>query len=437
MAKASGIDSDVGRSGTIQVASAWSCNVFAPGDVLSGNYEVRALIGEGGMGQVFEAHDRGLNRVVALKAARHVAAGVDGLTPLRREAQALAAVRHPGVVAVLCLGRHGDVEYIVMERIYGTSLEQQLAHRRRGGPPFTIAETLAVLLPLAEALAVVHAAGLAHRDVKPSNIMLAPGERLVLMDLGISLPEFESPCREISGTPAYMAPEIISQQLTPGAWHMGDLYSLGVVAFELLTGRVPFAAQTTEALLALQLHEPAPPVASHRAGVPAQLAELIAELLAKDPRNRPASAEAVLWRLRGIRDDGGAAPRALTVLIVDDDQDALALIRAAVRRAVIGVDTLTARSAAEALNSLQRITPDLMLLDLQMPEMSGLELCMYLRGMNQAARYPIISVSSSVAAGDAHVLRALGVTNFVPKGPHMAERLAELVRGVALRSAPR
>jgi serine/threonine-protein kinase len=155
--------------------------IFATGELLDGIYEIMLLLGRGGMGQVFEAHDHLLNRRVAIKAA-----WPNPLSPpLRNEARALAAFQHPSLVSVHTLGEHRGIDYLVMERVYGVSLTQHAATRWGSGERFSPAEVVQILLPASEGLSVVHRAGLVHRDIKPDNIMLTPAHRVVLMDFAV------------------------------------------------------------------------------------------------------------------------------------------------------------------------------------------------------------------------------------------------------------
>src|SRR5439155_25557197 len=141
-----------------------------------------------------------------------------------------AAIQHPAMVTVHALGRWGDVDYLVMERVLGMSLEAHVQQRRLQAQPFSPAEVLDVLVRLADGLAAVHRFGISHRDVKPANIMLAPSERLVLMDFGLFCAQFDR-SMVIAGTPEYIAPEVIAQRVAPGAWHLVDAYALGVVGY--------------------------------------------------------------------------------------------------------------------------------------------------------------------------------------------------------------
>jgi CheY-like chemotaxis protein len=258
--------------------------------------------------------------------------------------------------------------------------------------------------------------------------MLAADDRLVIMVLGIFLAVLEGPPSSISGSPLYMAPETVSNRLVPGAWHLVDLYSVGVIAYELLTGHAPFEdGGGVLDILARRFQEDAPPVSRYRRGVPPELELLIAELLARDPAERPPTADAALWRLRAIRKLQKSPTRPFSVLIVDDDPDAVALMRGCVRRAVDGADVRAAADGERALAELQREPPDLMLLDLSLPGMNGLELCMYLRG-TKLLRCPIVSVSAAIREADQPILRELGVTDFIEKGPAMLDHLRDVVR---------
>jgi serine/threonine-protein kinase len=269
--------------------------LFARGEVVSGQYEVRDLLGGGSMGQVYEAHDLALNRRVALKAAfPHLDRAL-----IRREAQCLAAVRHHGVVSVHTIGEHQGVPYFVMERLYGVSLEDHMNAVFAEGELLTIAEALAVLVPLADVLAAVHAAGVAHRDVKPANVMLVVGERVVLTDFGVVAPEFSVVSGlPVVGTLEYMAPETIAGTTSPGDAFLVDMYAFGALAFELVAGRCPFEAETPRELLDKHLREVAPSLADERDDVPPLFAGLVRELLAKDPLDRPHTMAAVARRLR-------------------------------------------------------------------------------------------------------------------------------------------
>ncbi len=397
--------------------------LFAVGELVGGVYEVRGLLGSGGMSQVFDAHDRRLGRKVAVKV---VLPGIDPES-LRLEGRALAAIDHPSVVTVHASGVHGGVDYLVLERVPGLSLADYIDRRKERAEPFTIVEALDLLIAIAEGLAVVHRAGLTHRDIKPGNIMLAPGNRVVLMDFGLTLPSIDTLDQdEVVGSMDYMAPEAFLGQVRSESAPMLDLYALGVIAFELLAGFVPFAAPNVAAMVAQQ-QEP-PNVTDHRAAVPQRLAALIKELLAFHPSDRPPMAEAVLWRLRNIRErERTAAPEErFTVLIVDDDEDIHKRLAAYVRMVIQDADVETAVSGRQALRAVRRRVPNMILLDLDLPDVNGLEVCMYVRGMSVADRCMVVAVSGRATEADVQLLDQFGAS-FIRKGPKLMEELMLLL----------
>ena len=405
--------------------------IFAIGEVLSDTYVVRELLGAGGMGEVYEAHDLVLNRRVAIKAHQPSLAAT---FPVRKEAQALAAVRDPTVVAVYTVGTHRGIDYVVMERIHGVSLATHFARRFSRGETFTIDETLDILGRLAQGLATVHDAGIAHRDVKPGNIMLGPSDRVVLMDFGIFIPEIDVRAQSTTpGTAQYMAPEAIRGDVKPGTAYLVDLYAFGIIAYEMLAGSVPFIGKTTPLTLLQHLDAPVPSVLAARRDAPPALAALIESLLAKDPLERPQSMEAVAWQLRGIRDRVDrtsivSAQDEYSVLIVDDDVTMAETLDLIVAEALPNALVRVAHHPAEALTMVRRRPPDLMILDLMLPEMNGIEVCMYLRGARLAERTRIVSVSAGALPQDVELLRQLGITHFVRKGTDLLDRLVPLLR---------
>jgi serine/threonine-protein kinase len=265
------------------------------GELVAETWEVRSKIGEGGMGQVYEAFDRFLQRPVALKVARAAE------HPLRKEAQALAALRHPSLVMVFAGGVHRDLEYVVMERILGVDLAEYIERQIRAGRMLSIAEALDLLAPLAEGLAAVHRAGVAHRDVKPENVLMAPGGRVVLSDFGVFMPEFDIARTAVaSGSPAYMAPETIRRDVGPGGGFLVDVYAFGVLAYELLCLALPYAAANSADFYVAHLSAPIPSLRAKRRDVPVGLESLISGCLAKDPTERPQSMADVAFQLRTL-----------------------------------------------------------------------------------------------------------------------------------------
>lgn len=277
----------------------------ATGTVLGGRYRLDEQLGSGGMGTVWRARDETLARDVAVKTLRveHGWAALPGteypeaVRRFRREARAAGVLDSAHVVPVYDLGASAECEgaapvpYLVMQLVKGQSLAQRLAEES----PLTVALTAAVGSQVCQALAAAHAVGVVHRDIKPSNIMLARGDTAKVVDFGIAKfladitgNDITEPDGPAVGTLHYMAPERFRRG-EPGA--ACDMYALGCVLHEMLTGSPPFSAQSAVALMRQHLDEAPVPVRDMRPGVPEALERLITRLLAKSPDERPSAVE--------------------------------------------------------------------------------------------------------------------------------------------------
>lgn len=399
---------------------------FAIGDVVGGGrYRLGELLGAGGMGVVYGARDLRLDRPVAIKVAR-----TPELRPaLRAEARALAAVRHPGVVVVHAMDEQDGHDLLVMERLVGRSLQARIDEAARTKRRFGIGETIDLLAALADVLSAAHAAGLAHRDLKPGNVMVC-GARVVLVDFGLVMPEVEIGHHDLAaGSAEYVAPEVILRAVAPGQGPLVDLYALGVLGFELLTGRTPFAARTVEQTLQNHLTKPVPDLGALRPEAPPGLVALIVDLLRREPDARPPSAEAVLWQLSALRGPdarvAGVAP--LSIYVVDDDPAIGAVLRRTLKRAMPQLAVEAETDPAVAIAEIERRRPDLVLLDVNMPGLNGIEVCMALAALPAERRPVVIAMSAEADARDVEVLRTLGVHAFVRKDDGFVARMAAVV----------
>ncbi|MCL4691402.1 MAG: serine/threonine-protein kinase [Candidatus Hydrogenedentes bacterium] len=281
-----------------------------------GGYQVQALIGRGAMGTVYLAKDTALNRPVALKVLLgSLARNPAMVRSFYREAQAAAPLRHPGIVRIFSAGVESGTPYIAMEYVAGESLDRFL--RRKGTVSWQAA--LHVGAQLAEALDCAHAAGVIHRDVKPANILLDRQGRVRLADFGIArvatLEIQGGPTSGVIGTPTYMSPEQCEGADVSSAT---DLYSLGVVLFQMMAGHAPFRAETPQALVKQILSDDAPRLNKLDPEIPDDVARLVAHLLQKEPGARPKSAAQVAKTIERIRaEEGGRSvvPEALSAFV--------------------------------------------------------------------------------------------------------------------------
>jgi CheY-like chemotaxis protein len=302
----------------------------------------------------------------------------------------------------------------------------------------TPGEVTELLGRIVEGLAVVHGAGLTHRDIKPGNIMLAPGNRVVLMDFGLTLIQVDREDDRIVGSIEYMAPEALMGQVTPEIAPLVDLYAVGVIGYEMLAGVLPYTERTAQAHVKRQMLFPVPDVAVAMGAASTPLTALISELLAKSPPDRPQSAEAVLWRLRAIRDPAESAAAIDTtfrVLIVDDDEDMHGLLATYVRAVVPSAAIETVATGQQALRSVRARVPNVILLDLGLPDVNGIEVYMMLRGMNVTDRCKIIAVSARAGESDELLLKQFGVA-LVRKGPRLTKELVALLDSIKPSARP-
>ena len=260
------------------------------GEIIGG-YRLTDRLGQGAMAQVY----RGLapdGRPVAVKLLHPSLTGDAGfLARFRREAEAAGPLDHPHIVKVLDHGSEGELHYLVMELVDGPSLQAALADRSE---PLEPAEAVALVATLADALDYAHRQGIVHRDVKPSNVLLANGrlDDPMLSDFGVARmvdATVATQAGALLGTPAYMAPEQGEGQ--PGD-ERSDVYALGVILYELLTGRPPFQADSPYALILRHIHTPPPPPRSLRPDLPPALEAVVLQALQKDPAARYPTAAA-------------------------------------------------------------------------------------------------------------------------------------------------
>jgi serine/threonine protein kinase len=278
-----------------------------------GCYEITAPVGAGGMAEVYRARDARHDRVVAIKVFSHEKSSPEGVERFFREIRIAAQLTHPHILPLIDSGESGGVLFFVMPYIEGETLRERI--KRAGGLP--IQEGLRILRHVTDALAYAHGRGVVHRDIKPENVLLSDRHALV-SDFGIakaigdmSNPEtnmtldLTTAAGTILGTPAYMAPEQAGGETID---HRADIYSVGILAYEILTGRLPFSATTAQQMIAAHLTKPADPISNYRPEIPPQLAAAVMKCLEKGPADRWQNASELLTAVEASEEAQTPAP---------------------------------------------------------------------------------------------------------------------------------
>jgi serine/threonine protein kinase len=286
-----------------------------------GKYKVVERLGRGGMAEVYKAHQEALDRYVAIKLMHSfLADDQDFLSRFKREARSMAALNHPNIVSVYDFDVEGkQTYYLVMEFVAGGTLKEKLEALARQGEQLSLAQAIRIVLEIADALSYAHGRGMIHRDIKPANIMLAEDGRAVLTDFGIakmlSGPSYTATGAMI-GTPAYMSPE---QGLGQPGDERSDLYSLGVLFFQMATGRLPFDADTPLAVVLKHVNEPVPTPNLLNPQLPQAIQNTITKSMAKNPDERFQTAHEMAQAIRGaVRSDDISLATALPAELLQD-----------------------------------------------------------------------------------------------------------------------
>src|ERR1700759_3719102 len=271
---------------------------LSPGAIVDNRYKVLSRLGAGGMAGVFLAEDQQLGRKVALKLLhRRFAADPDFVERFRREAQAAAGLQHPNVVSVYDRGTYDDTYYIAMEYLPGRSLKQLI----REEAPLDPLRAIDITIQILKAARFAHAHGIIHRDLKPHNVIVDDSGHAKVTDFGIARAGASDMTEtgSIMGTAQYLSPEQ-AQGHQVGA--QSDLYSVGVVLYEMLTGRVPFDAESAVTIALKHVSEAPTPPSRFNPRIPAELEQVILWTLNKNPKDRPSDADQLITVLEQVKD---------------------------------------------------------------------------------------------------------------------------------------
>ncbi len=403
-----------------------------PGDRV-GEYVVKGIIGSGGMGVVLLARDEALHRPVAIKLIRPGLLTELNLSRFQTEARAMAGVTHPNVVAVYDSGEHAGAPYLVMEYVQGGTVEDLLDST---DGPMPVDQVLGILDQACRGVQAIHDSGIIHGDLKPSNLLIGPRFRVAVVDLGLAeLTRERSSEPSVVGTPSYISPERATASILPTKLQTrADVYALGVIAFELLTGTLPFEAKSHREMMSKHVFEAPPRPSEVIAELNPALDVPILAALSKDPRQRTPSAEAFRELLATARDTVSKAQGSGSVLLIDDDPDFRTLVSVLLSEEFPGVNVTEHEDGTRGLEAIKKKLFGLAIVDLDMPGLNGVEVTAAIRA--EDPDLPIIVVTGTGGAADWRVLQALGARSFFVKPLQTEEFLGTVRQLLQLGSSP-
>lgn len=416
-----------------------------PAGFALGQYRVVAPIGRGGMATVYKGHHPGLDRDVAIKVLPDFFAEDEGYRDrFQQEARSVARLKHPNILHVFDFGQEHGITYLIFELVEGGTLAERL------GRPMDLEDVVRILRPIASALDYAHAQGILHRDIKPSNILIHRDGTPVLADFGLA--KMADSVRKLTatgmvlGTPEYMSPE---QSAGEAVGPASDRYSLAVVAYEMLTGRVPFQADTPAAILLSHINKAVPPPRELSGELSGHVEDALRKALAKTPLERFDSATQFVaaltpaaWVHRERPDSvvlarpqhraTAATRRIPSVLVVDDSAANRELIEACL--ADVDCRVRLAQDGPNALAAIESTAPDLILLDVQMPGMDGYTVCKRIKANPALRLVPVVMITALDRSEDRVMALEAGADDFMSKPVERLELVARVRSALKLKS---
>ncbi len=399
------------RAGSADTTKAWtpptepaeaSVAGLVRGHLLGERYRIRRLLGSGGMADVYEALDLELDETIAVKVVHpDVANRAVMVDQFKKEIKLARKIVHPNVCRIYDFGSAEGLKFVTMELLHGSTLDSLTGER----PDLDLDTKIGLFREILSGLEAAHQTGIIHRDLKPQNVMVTPEGRAVIMDFGIAREletgEIDTATSEVIGTPAYMAPE---RMLGNPVDRCADIYSLGVILFELATGRRPFSGLTVFDMAQNQLSGDPPLPSAIKPGLPAWLEPIILKMLAKKPEER-------FQTVAEVMEDLPKSGRIKTVLLVDDDAIMLNLVGVHLNQA--GISVVTAKDGAEGVSMVLDKEPDLLCLDFTMPQMDGFQVADVVRRMGK--KIPIFMLTGMQDPQYEKQAARLGIEQFFTK----------------------
>jgi serine/threonine protein kinase len=380
-----------------------------PGDIIGDMYRVEGELGSGAMGVVLLAVDQRLKRKVAIKLIHSSLFAKHFHERFLQEARAMAEVTHPNVLVIHAFGEHQSAPYFVTEFVSGTTLDRVIAESRRS---IDLDLALRILDEICLGVHAMHAAGIVHRDLKPANILLDAEFRVRVADLGLAQKYVTAKAiKELVGTLGYIAPELtLDTGARVAASPQSDLYSLGCIAYELLTGQAPFDSNSDDGLIRMHATVNVIPPSFVRRDLPHALDGILLRALAKDPKARTQGVEQFRIELQAARAKSVEPTR---ILVAEDEDDFRELLEIKLRAEFPEADVETVSDGQAALAAFDRKPASAVILDLQMPLLDGIATTVLLR--SRSAAVPILVLTASGGPNEWKLLSSLGANRFLVK----------------------
>ncbi len=341
----------------------------------------------------------------------------------------MALVNHPNVLSIHAFGEHGAIPYFVMEMVEGRTLDAWLSASEE--PP-DLDAALAILQDVCEGVSAIHDAGTVHCDLKPSNVLLDNRMRVRVADLGLAAPYINGGVTKvIAGTPEYMAPELAFDDDQP-AGPLTDVYALGCMAYELLTGKLPFDAETGLAIMVKHATEQPIPPSVRRPGLPAAFDDVILKALKKQPKERTSSAD--LFR-RSLKEARAASVEPVRILVAEDDADFRELLALKLGMEFPDADIVCVDNGRALVDAFDEKPASVVMIDLQMPVLDGVAVTALLRARREAENVPIIVMTASGGPQEWKLLSSLGADRFLVKPVNLEDVVSTLRSAVRERSS--
>jgi len=402
------------------------------GEVIGGAYLVEGELGSGAMGVVLLAVDQQLKRKVAIKLIQSSLFAKHFQDRFLQEARAMAEVNHPNVLVIHAFGEHRRAPYFVTEFVSGTTLDRVIAECRRG---IDVDLALRIMDEICAGVGALHAAGIVHRDLKPANILLDGQFRVKVADLGLAQKYVTAKAiKELVGTLGYIAPELtVDAGVRVAASPQSDVYSLGCIAYELLTGQPPFESKSDDGLIMLHATAKVIRPSFVRGDLPVALDAVLLKALSKDPANRTQSVEQLRREFQSARARSAEPTR---ILIAEDEEDFRLLLELKLRAEFPDADVEAVADGQAALEAFDRKPASVVILDLQMPVLDGVAVTVLLRSRSASALVPILVLTASGGPNEWKLLSSLGADRFLVKPVDLDDVVAMVRRTVKERTRP-